>query len=118
MKYDDKSMEKRKCSGFTDLETLKEHIEAIFSKHDHQENVLIDLYKMVFPDWNKIKRIEGFPEAGTALWQFICDQFIDFDRKHHPDCFKGGAWMNAGFSSNCKLGAWEISRDNCKVIMD
>jgi hypothetical protein len=117
MKYDDKSKEKRGCSGNTDLKTLKEHIEAIFCKHGHQENVLIDLYRIVFPDWDKIRRIEGFPEAGNALWKFICDLFIDFDRKHHPDCLKGGAWMNSGFSSNSKLGSWEISLDNCNVIM-
>ena len=118
MKYDDKSMENRKYSVTTDLKTLKGHIEAIFCKHDHQEKILIDLYRLVFPDWDKIRRIEGFPEAGTALWKFICDLFIDFDRIHHPDCLKGGAWMNSGFSSKCNLDTWEISFDNCKVIMD
>ena len=103
MKYNDKSMEKRGCSGINDVKTLKDQIKAIFAKHDHQETVLIDLYRIVFPDWDKIRRIEGFPEAGIALWKFICDLFIDFDRKHHPDCLKGGAWMNSGFSSNSKL---------------
>jgi hypothetical protein len=118
MKYDEKSLDMLECTGINDVITLKDHIEAIFCKHDHQETVLIDLYRMVFPDCDNIRRIDGFPEAGNDLWKFICDLFIDFDRKHHPDCLKGGAWMNSGFSSNSKLGSWEISLDNCKVIMD
>ena len=41
--------------GIISMETLKEHIKTIFEKHDHQEKVLIDLYKMVFPDWDQIQ---------------------------------------------------------------
>lgn len=103
--------------GICSLETLKEHIIAIFGNHIHQGNVLIDIYGLALPDWDQIKKIEGYPEAGRALWEFICDLFIEFDRKHHPDCFKGGAWMNTGFSVNSQLGPWEINLENCKVVM-
>ena len=98
--------------------TLREHIEAIFKKHTHQTDVLVEIYKMVFPDWDRIEKIEGHPEAGHALWKFICSQFIEFDHKYHPKVFKGGIWLNTGFSSNGNLEPWQISFDNCKVIIN
>ncbi len=104
--------------GIRNVEGLKEHIKAIFQRHDHQEHLLIDIYRMVLPDWDRINKIEGYPEAGSALWEFICNRFIRFDREHHPECLNGGAWLNTGFSTNSKLGPWEISFDNCQVIMD
>ena len=104
--------------GINSLENLKNYIKAIFLKHDHQKKVLIDIYKLVFPDWDQIKMIEGYPEASRELCIFISKQFIRFDRKHHPDCMAGGAWMNTGFSVKSNLGPWEISLKNCRVIMD
>jgi len=103
--------------GIKDLKALKDHIKAIFARHEHQSDALIGIYKMVLPDWDRIEAIEGFPEAGNNLWTFICRQFIEFDQKYHPDVFNGGIWMNNGFSSNRHLGPWEISFENCKVIM-
>ncbi len=103
--------------GIKDLKALKEHILAVFAMHEHQSDALIDIYKLVLPDWEGIEKIEGFPEAGNDLCKFICRQFIEFDQKHHPDVFKGGIWMNNGFSSNSHLEPWEISFENCKVIM-
>lgn len=94
---------------------LESHITAIFEKSDHQEQVLIGLYRMVFSDWDRISKINGYPEAGDDLWKFICQQFQKFDKAHHPDCFAGGIWMNSGFSVNHNLEAWEISFDNCQV---
>ena len=98
-----------------DLKDLKARIKAIFENHDHQEKVLIDLYRMVFPDWDRIAKIRGYPEAGNDLWKFICRLFQDFDWEHHPDCLAGGAWMNWGFSVNGQIGPWEISFDNCSI---
>ena len=107
-----------KSLGITDRQTLKTYIQSIFSKHDHQRKVMVDLYKLVLPDWEKIERIEGYPEAGRELSIFISKQFMQFDRKHHPDCMPGGAWMNTGFSVNGNLGPWKISLKNCQAIMN
>ena len=104
--------------GINNLENLQKHIKAIFQKHDHQKKVLTDIYKLVFPDWDQIKMIEGYPEAGFELWKYIWNLFIEFDRKHHPNCFKGGAWMNTGFSANKDLSLWAISFSNCEVTMN
>ena len=104
--------------GITNMQTLKTYILSIFSKHDHQKNIMVDLYKLVLPDWEKIETIEGYPEAGRELSIFISEQFIQFDRQHHPDCMAGGAWINAGFSVNGNLDLWQISFKNCRVIMN
>ena len=62
--------------GITNTQALKAYIQSIFSKHDHQKFVMADLYKLVLPDWEKIKKIEGCPEAGRELSIFISKQFI------------------------------------------
>ena len=104
--------------GINNEKTLRVHIKAIFKKHDHQTDVLIDIYKMILPNWDQIESIEGHPEAGRDLWKFICNLFMEFDRKHHPKVFKGGIWLNTGFSANSNLKPWEISFENCTVIMN
>ena len=101
--------------GITSRDELKSRIMAIFEKSNHQEQVLVGLYRMVFPDWDRISKIHGYPEAGDDLWKFICQQFQTFDRVHHPDCMAGGSWMNTGFSVNHNLDDWEIGFDNCTV---
>jgi len=104
--------------GINNEKSLRDYINAIFKQHDHQADVLIDIYKMILPDWDSIEKIDGYPEAGNALWKFICNQFIEFDRKHHPKVFKGGIWLNTGFSVNKELSSWKISFSNFKVIMN
>ncbi len=104
--------------GITNTQALKAYIQSIFSKNDHQKNVMADLYKLVLPDWEKIEKLEGYPEAGRELSIFISEQFMQFDRKHHPDCMAGGAWMNTGFSIKSNLDPWQISLKNCRVIMN
>jgi hypothetical protein len=98
-----------------DLEDLKARIKNCFEKQDDQAQVIIELYRMVFPDWNRIKEIKGHPETGDELWEFICRLFQELDRLHHPDCLAGGAWMNWGFSVNPKLAPWEINSKNCTL---
>ena len=66
----------------------------------NQADVLVSLYKLVFPDWDSIKQISGYPKISKELWQYICQLFIDFDKKYHPTVMAGGCWMNTGFSSN------------------
>ena len=102
--------------GINTIRDLQIHLQEIFEKSDHQDSVIVKLYKMLFPDWEKIQRIEGFPEIGKALNEYIFNLFIEFDREHHPKCFNGGAWLNHGFSSNHDLNPWAISLENCKII--
>ncbi len=98
-----------------DRDTLTEAIDRIFESHTNQSDALVDIYKLVFPEWDDIEKVNGFPEAGAELWKYICRGFMEFDRKHHPDVFGGGIWMNTGFTSNTELDPWAISFDSCTV---
>lgn len=101
--------------GIKDEKTLREYIEKIFEKHTRQDEVLIDLYKMVFPEWDNIKLVHGYPKAGSGLWKFICGCFQDFDSKYHPHVMHGGIWVNNGFSACRDMDPWGISFDNCSI---
>ena len=103
--------------GIMNEKTLQEHVRAIFEDHEHQSDVLIEIYKLVFPDWDSIEKIDGHPEVGNSFWTFVFRQFKKFDRKNHPKVYPGGLWFNTGFSSNQHLGPWELSFKNCAVIM-
>ncbi len=102
--------------GINSKETLQHHLQEIFEQAQSQEAVLISLYKMFIPDWERIERIEGYPVVGQGMWQYIANLFIHYDQNHHPKVLNGGLWINQGFSSNEDLGAWEISMDKCNVI--
>jgi len=104
--------------GIKNEETLKGYIETIFEKYDHQADLLIELYRMILPGWDSIERIDRHPVAGKDLWRFICSQFIEFERKYHPGVFKGGIWLDMGFSSNIEMAPWEGSFENCVIVMN
>ena len=95
--------------------TLMRYIESLFEKHTQQDQVLIDIYKMVLPEWDNIKIVHGHPKVGNELWKFICRCFLDFDRKYHPNVMHSGIWFNTGFSACSDIGPWEISFDDCAV---
>jgi hypothetical protein len=104
-----------KLLNLHDTAALKLFITKIFEKYDHQDDVIIDLYKLVFPEWDSIKKLNNHPVCGQELWMYICDLFINFDKKYHPKCMAGGAWINFGFSSGYNLAPWEISLSNCSI---
>lgn len=102
--------------GIKTVRDLQHKLQEVFEEAEHQDSVIVKLYRLFFPDWENIKRIEGFPEVGPALWTYICNLFIEFDRVHHPEYLKGGAWINWGFASSDKLEPWGINLTTCKVI--
>ncbi|SLM30866.1 conserved hypothetical protein [Desulfamplus magnetovallimortis] len=108
--------ESLKKQGVICKEQLQQRLQEIFEKVEHQSSAITEIYKMFFPDWERIKQIEGYPVVGQEMWKYICNLFIAFDQQHHPDCFSGGIWLNNGFSSSDKLAPWEISFDECKII--
>ena len=70
--------------------------------------LLFGLYRMVFPNWDNIKKLHGFPKAGKKLNDHITSRFIEFDKVHHPNVFHGGCWLNHGFSIDDEIGPWEV----------
>ena len=90
-------------------------IKGIFKSNTRQDEALVEIYKLALPDWDNIEKIHGYPEIGQEFWKFVCRGFIEFDRKHHPNVFAGGIWLNNGFQSNSELDPWELSFENCRV---
>jgi hypothetical protein len=96
----------------------KEEVEKIFASSTHQVEVVEALYRLAFPDYDKVAKLHGFPEAGERLSKFIWGKFLEFDCKHHPDVMQGGRWMNNGFSTNQALGDWEVDVSRVKKTME
>ena len=61
--------------GITNTERLKDFIAELFINHEHQKDVLIEIYKLAFPEWDQISKIRGYPEIGDEMWSYICRLF-------------------------------------------
>jgi len=98
------------------IKFTKKIIDDIFAQHTHQSNVVVALYKLVFPDWDNIKQVHGWPSAGKELNKYIFKKFTTFDKKHHPDVFSSGLWLNNGFSTLDKtVPDWSVTADDISV---
>jgi hypothetical protein len=88
----------------------KEQVDACFDDKTHQAEALIGLYRMIYPDWDNIKKLHSFPKCGKPLNEYIFKKFQEFDRKNHPGVMRGGLWFNNGWSvyGNDYLGDWEV----------
>jgi len=94
----------------------QETVKALFEHCTHQGEVLEGLYRMVFPEWDRITSIKGYPQVNDATWKQIAHYFMGFDANHHPDVLAGGAWMNTGFGSHARdLSDWEVDLSECRV---
>ena len=101
-----------------DRYNIKKNITSIFENNKHQQDVLTNIYKTFIPNFNQIKKIENWPQCGERMWIWISEQFVNFDKKNHPEVHNGGLWLSGGFSCNKKLEEWEVSLENCKFIME
>ena len=100
------------------MELTREQVIDVFKDNKDQASVVIDLYKLVIPHWDRVTAIEGFPTAGKELDELLMSRFFDFDERHHPDVLKGGLWLNKGFSLDESLGDWEVSIKDIKITYD
>jgi hypothetical protein len=92
---------------------MKKLLEPLFEEKDHQQDVIVAIYKKFIPDYDDIEKISGYPKCGKVMNVWLVDKFIEFDKKHHPEVMAGGAWaLGFGFSSSEKMG-WEVSLKNC-----
>lgn len=106
------------------IDLPKEAIDKVFedvenSVSPHQANVIVGLYKLVYPDWDKIAKVDGWPQVTRKTNEYIFRKMIAFDDKHHKKVFRGGIWMNNGFgtcSTPADLLDWQVSKDNVKIV--
>ena len=104
-----------------EISLSKEKIDAIFetelnNQEPHQQNILIALYKVVFPNWTDIEKINGYPSTSRETNEYIFNKFIQFDRMFHPQIMNGGLWLNNGFSSlDETIPNWVVKP--CEIIL-
>ena len=100
------------------IKLTQEQIDAIFEASESQVDYLIGLYKIAFPDWDSIMKVDGWPKITKTTSLYIFDKAHTFDREHHPQVLPSGLWMNDGFSSldvPDDLEDWEISTEGVEV---
>jgi len=99
-------------------------VREIFDTATSQGQYLIGLYKLVFPEWDRIEKVDGWPVCNKATWTAICKACQDFDAKLNKErdwnkqMMVGGAWLNNGFSvlgAPADLMDWEVIP--CHVIV-
>lgn len=97
----------------------KEKVRALFENgtFNHQADILIAIYKMVYPDYGYIEKIDGWPTINQNTWRIISKWFQEFDLKHHPRVLRGGLWMNNGFSGHGgeALADWEVDETTATI---
>lgn len=97
------------------IKITKEQIDNIFETAiKGSSDYVIDLYKIAFPDWNKIQKIEGYPTISKNTANYIMDKAIKFEN-NSPFT----VWFNVGFSTleaeNLQVKDWEINLSTAHV---
>lgn len=88
----------------------KETIDRIFDDKENREqaDIFIALMREIYPNWDEITELHGWPKCNQETWKYICKKFIEFDQTHHPDVIPGGLWTQRGFSGFSGLEDWEV----------
>jgi hypothetical protein len=95
------------------MKVTKEQIDEVFQEAKKQKDYVLGLYRLVHPDWDNIKEVTDFPKAGTAVSQYIWESVLEWDWKNVVT-FRGGAWLNSGFTTDNELDPWEIAPGKVK----
>jgi hypothetical protein len=91
-----------------DVRLDAKQVQDLFAAAHDQWEPLFGLYRMVYPDWEQIAHVDGFPKCSEKTWEQIAKWFMAFDQVHHPDVIPGGCWFNHGFSSEKEMGDWLV----------
>lgn len=97
-----------------------EQVRALFASCSNNYDVLIGLYKLALPNWDKIEYIlDGKPHIGEKGWRIIYDLFLEFDKEYHgnEDIVPGIMWLGQGFTADERLGDLEVDISAMKLIL-
>ncbi len=97
------------------IELDLDEVDSLFKSSRHQNEVIDGLHKMIFPDWDEVEKMEGWPTVNPETWKYIAWRFREFDIKHFRDVVPGGAWVNRGFSSDTSVPAGYVDISTCKL---
>lgn len=91
----------------------KEQIDKVFRGAKEQADYVVKLYSLVVPNWGSVAKIDGYPECGEALSEYLWNKAVEWDADYKQKTGKrfliGGLWMSYGFSCNNELKPWEVS---------
>ena len=102
----------------TRIRLCEDDIRAVIENAQSQNDYIVSIYRMVFPEWDDIEKIGGWPQCNKKTWAAICRIAMAWDEKN-TECMAGGCWMNNGFSSSDAehLPDWEISLETVRLTM-
>jgi hypothetical protein len=92
-------------------------IQAMLDAATTQTEAVEGVYRMVFPAWDWIAKLDGWPTCNKSTATQIMGKFMAWDEKHFPigphglrEVMPGGAWMNNGFSTSGGEGLkdWQV----------
>lgn len=88
----------------------KADVDAIFDTATHQAEVVVRLYRLVYPNWDAIAEVDGYPQVHPATADYLMRRAIAFDQRHHPAALAGGRWINSGWGQGgVDLHEWEVA---------
>lgn len=91
----------------------KDMIDKVFVEHTTDVGRVVALYKLVYPDWDKVIKVLGYPRVSEKTNIYIMEQFI----KHHDGLhMAGGTWLNNGFSVGEDIPDWCVKP--CDVMVN
>ena len=88
-------------------------IKEVARKTTNPNELLVEIYGIVFPDFERIEKIEGWPSISRKCWVEICEMFIHLDRT--TSVTPAFVWMNSGFSAVESLEDTEVDLSSCTV---
>ena len=95
------------------MKLSKETIDRIVEKSGDQADMTIALYEHVFPGWDQIKSIDGWPYVSMKTAQYIAQQISE---KGWPML---GVWFNKGFGSRREYTVdWMVCCEDVRVDME
>lgn len=99
------------------IKLTKEMIDNCFINCTKQSKYWGRLYRIAFSNWNKIKKISGFPKVSKKTNEYLFHKCIVFDGVNHPEVMSGGLWLDKGFGTNEDLENWNIDISGIEVLL-
>ena len=91
------------------LEEIKEMAKDITEPNE----LLLEIYRSIFPNFERIEKIEGWPSISRECWKKICEVFIQLNCP--TSVTPALVWMNFGFSAVESLEDTEVDLSSCTV---
>ena len=102
------------------ISLTRETIDSIFKNAEHPPDAVLALYKAVFPNWDSILLIEGWPTIAHETSLYI---FAKFNGRWREEGVSAGLmWMNKGFSTlkadELEMPSWVVNLSTCEIKLN